>query len=644
MKNLNNINNLVNIANTSKDNKITSIDKLNKQTFKGVDFNEIKEIKQQIKEIEELEIINEYITSEINEQENNNNNEEIINELKYGYEPLGIRGEDNYIFSNIRQSLVVLASKDFNKLKMINIFGRSYLDENYSIIDNKGNFRGHDLLTLQDNIIMDCIRLGNYSIENVKGYGIFQDPLDKGELIINTEKIWGTSKDFNNSRIRGRNIFNNERDLKINKNQAQATKKDVDTIIDILGTWKFKRGIQDINLQLGWILCAPFAGVLKWRTHESLTGMRGTGKSTLNKFIKNLLGNLSVEFDGASTEPGIRQAMGLSSGAILLDESEADGSKLANILAMLRSASSGIMRAMGTSDQKGQIFELRMAGLLSGIVPPKLNGADSSRFLRIELDPRDTNETGEVKKTHPYLLKESLQEELGRRITMTMIKNYKLFDRIIEDTRLLLLKDGSDSRYADTYGAIIASSFLLTNLVVDISKIEESNKNKVVGNVLQEYSEEMLRNYIKTFNFENEKTQNAFSDEEELLKQILITEISNDELKKENVLQFVLGYHENSAERASIKNLLGRYGIRTEKENNEIFIYIDCDDNKLKSLLRYTRFANGDLKAVLCRINDADIVKKEMSIGNIRRNRTSLIKIRLDSEKFGNNENNEIEF
>lgn len=640
MKNLNNIINLVNIANTVKNNELISVEELNKQTFKGVDFNEIKEIKQQIKEIEEIEEIDEYEISETNED----NNEETINELKYGYKALGIRGEDNYIFSNIRQSLIVLASKDFNKLKMVNIFGRNYLDENYSIIDNKGNFKGHDLLTLQDNIIMDCIRLGNYSIENVKGYGIFQDPLNKGELIINTEKIWGTSKDFDNSRIRGRNIFNNERDLKINKNQTQATKKDVDTIIDILGTWKFKRGLQDINLQLGWILCAPFAGVLKWRTHESLTGMRGTGKSTLNKFIKNLLGNLSVEFDGASTEPGIRQAMGLSSGAILLDESEADGSKLANILAMLRSASSGIMRAMGTSDQKGQIFELRMAGLLSGIVPPKLNGADSSRFLRIELDTRDTKETGEVKKTHPYLLKESLQEELGKRITMTMIKNYKLFNRIVEDTRLLLLKDGSDSRYADTYGAIIASSFLLTNLVVDVSKLEESDKNKVTGNVLQEYSEEMLKNYIKSFNFENEKTQNAFSDEEELLKQILITEISNDELKKENVLQFVLGYHENILERASIKNLLGRYGIRTEKENNEVYIYIDCDDNKLKSLLRYTRFANGDLKAVLCRISDADIVKKEMSIGNIRRNRTSLIKIRLDNEKFGSNENNEIEF
>lgn len=641
MKNLNNIINLVNTVNTVKDNKLISVEELDKRTFKGVDLNEIEEIKQQIKEIEEID---EYEINEINENSNENSNEKITNELKYGYEPLGIRGEDNYIFSNIRQSLVVLASKDFNKLKMINIFGRNYLDENYSITDNKGNFKGHDLLTLQDNIIMDCIRLGNYSIENIKGYGIFQDPLNKGELIINTEKIWGTSKDFDNSRIRGRNIFNNERDLKINKNQAQATKKDVDTIIDILGTWKFKRGLQDINLQLGWILCAPFAGVLKWRTHESLTGMRGTGKSTLNKFIKNLLGNLSVEFDGASTEPGIRQAMGLSSGAILLDESEADGSKLANILAMLRSASSGIMRAMGTSDQKGQIFELRMAGLLSGIVPPKLNGADSSRFLRIELDPRDIKETGEIKKTHPYLLKESLQEELGKRITMTMIKNYKLFDRIIEDTRIILLKDGSDSRYADTYGSIIASSFLLTNLVIDTSKIKESDKNKVIGNVLQEYSEEMLRNYIKSFNFENEKTQNAFSDEEELLKQILITEISNDELKKENILQFVLLYHKNASDRASIKNLLGRYGIRTEKENNEVYIYIDCDDNKLKSLLRYTRFANGDLKAVLCRISDADIVKKEMSIGNIRRSRTSLIKIKLDSEKFSSNEDNEIEF
>lgn len=383
----------------------------------------------------------------------------VFGQLENGYQALGIKGTDNYVFSNYRQSLIILSSKDFTKANIINIFGKSFLNQKYSITDDKGHFKGYDMTALQNDVVEACIREGNYNIENIKGYGIFANPLSKGNLIVNTENIWGTATDFNGKRIRGKFIFNNEKNLFIEKENLQVSKKDIERLVAILETWKFKRGVQDIRLQLGWILCAPFAGVLKWRTHESLTGRRGTGKSTLQEFIKNLLGQLALLFEGSSSEPGIRQAMGNSSGAILLDESEADGVKLASILAMLRAASSGIKKALGTSDQKGNTFELRMAGLLSGIVPPKLNGADNSRFLKIELDVRDET------KRNVDLLDINFQEELGKKLIMTMVNNFKLFEELIIKVRISLLDKGADSRYADTYGALIASSFLILKLV-----------------------------------------------------------------------------------------------------------------------------------------------------------------------------------
>lgn len=577
-----------------------------------------------------LTIISSALKIAVEEENNANYSKEIVvnkissavssamNDLEYGYIALGIKGQSNYVFSNYRQSLVVLGANDFSKQNLINIVGKKYLDENYEKLNDKGAFVGYDLASFQDDCVNACISEGNYNIENIKGYGIFADPLSKNHLIINTEQIWGTCPTFDKKRIRAKTIFNNEKDLMIEENQPQISRGQVKRLSDLLMTFNFTRSKQDMRLLMGWILMAPFAGVSKWRTHGSLTGRRGTGKSTLQELIKNLLGAFAKIFEGSSSEPGLRQAMGNSSGALLLDESEADGAKLASILAMLRAASSGIQKALGTSDQKGNVFELRMAGFLSGVVPPALKGADNSRFLKIELDIRNE------KNKNVDIFDVEWQEQVGKELIITMIKNFKLLNELITKVRVNLLNSGADSRYADTYGALIASSFLILELV------DDAFLDPFADNEIRSYTNEQLDDYINEFDFENEKAQSDFSDEDELLKQIFITEVASDDLKKENILQFILGYHLEKAEKSHIKNLLGRFGIKTEKEDGEIYVFLDCEDNKLKTMLKNTRFASGDLKAVLKRVKYSEEVGKEISIGNIRRSRKSLIKIKLD--------------
>ena len=558
-----------------------------------------------------------------------------ITDSNIGYVALGVKELDNYIFSNYRQTLVVLKSNSFTKENMVNIFGKKFLDDNYSKYSDKGFFMGYDLVQLQDDLINQCVMEGNYDIENVKGYGIFADPLSKKHLIVNTSKIWGTCDTYDKKRIRGKTIFSNQKDLKLNEDQVQISKEEVKRFENLLKTWNFSRGDQDIKLIAGWILMAPLAGVSKWRTHASLTGRRGTGKSTLQETINNFLGKFSKMFEGSSSEAGLRQQMGNSSGALLLDESEADGVKLAQILAMLRASSSGSQKALGTQDQNGAIFELKMAGLLGGIVPPDLKGADNSRFLKIELGIRDESIENDD------LFNIEWQEEVGLKTIMTMVKNYHILLDLINKVRILFLNKGYDGRYADTYGPLIASSFLFFELIedpiIDASTDPFDDKSELYQvNHIKEYTVKDIENYLDKFNFDKEKEQSKYSDEEELLTRIFTTEITNDELQRDTIIKFILGYHlPNCSQKGAIKNLLGNYGIKTERdEDDELYVFFDCSDLKLKQILSKSRFGSGDIKAVLKRVQYAEEMNKQVRIGGTKRSAGSLIKLRLDKDKY----------
>lgn len=71
-----------------------------------------------------------------------------ITDSNIGYVALGVKELDNYIFSNYRQTLVVLKSNSFTKENMVNIFGKKVLDDNYSKYSDKGFVMCYDFVQL----------------------------------------------------------------------------------------------------------------------------------------------------------------------------------------------------------------------------------------------------------------------------------------------------------------------------------------------------------------------------------------------------------------------------------------------------------------------------------------------------------------
>ena len=552
-----------------------------------------------------------------------------INKLKViekseGFIPLGYNGQINYVWTKYKNTIIEFTSKELNKNFLLSNFGFNFSFEKYGYVDKKG-VEGIDTNKFIEDLVDKCVKAGIYSFDKQKGGGIFKDPFDKNYLIINTTNIWGTNPNFENKRIIDKIIYEQCLDLEIEKETKQATKEEILEYFETIESFNFVKK-QQANLLFGWIVSCFLIGDLNWRTHANITAARGSGKSLLQELIKNTLNKFAILGDGESTEAGIRQFVKNNHIAVLLDEAEADGQRLAKILTMFRGASSGSKIMKGTSDGKGTKFELKIQGLITGVVPPALTETDNSRFLRLEMKPKEKVEM-------KALLKDSdRQKEIGKGLAMCLINNYKLFKDVCKITRAFVLDIATESRYADTYTVPIAASFFILNLHTELKDVKTLfNKDATSSENLKiKRIEAKIKKYINSLELNSDLDSKDNKEEEYFFNELLKTEIS-DSIGKYSIIELLRGLYKNLNEESKnreVVNLLGRYGIKFDKEKLKLFI--DTKSLNLKQLLKNERYKNADLMFILKRIEGSEIVKDRIIIGGIRCGRSTVISLNVE--------------
>ncbi len=525
-----------------------------------------------------------------------------------GFVALGYNNEINYIWSNFKQDIFKLKSADLKPNNLRNILGDEYIYTNYQDIDLKGN-NSINYSGLVSDIINQCQKAGVYNIDKQRGAGIWKDL--NGELVVNTKKIFSTNKSFDGSRIQKDGVYIFSKDLGITSTTEQADNKDIDTAFNILKSFNWTRGEQDAKLFFGWILHSYVTGALKWRSHSYVSGEGGAGKSTLQKFVSFMLNKNSILIDGASTEAGIRQKIGNNSCAVLVDESEASERKMLSILNMFRSASSSSVVLRGTSDGAGQDFKLQFCGLLTGIVPLYFNQADNGRYLKLELQPI----TDKSK-----ILKEMFDEEfinsLGERLQMFMIKNFKKLEAINKIVHYEMAKNNSE-RYADTFGVLISSSYLVLH---------------------NDTTEENIKKYVSEFDFSDEKERSTHKDHDEALETLLSREvIDSDGKNKTSLINYIYdAYYKFSVQNDKKEFIkangeLSKFGIRV-LDKDTLNILIDCSRTGLRGLFKDSRFEYGDISKVLQRVSNCTVHKEPKQIAGLQKR--GCLEIKLDDTKY----------
>jgi hypothetical protein len=224
-----------------------------------------------------------------------------------------------------------------------------------------------------------------------------------------------------------------------------------------LQTWSWGRPKVDPLIVLGFLAAAPMSGALRWRPSAFLVGDKAVGKSTLQNFMKLLLGDGVIKTDD-TTEAGIYQRLGMDALPVQIDELEAgaDNRRVMAVVSLARIAASGGLRLRGGQDHKGIEFVARSCFFFSAINPPPLNAADWSRLAVLSVHKLDPDKVASAP-----VLSEQLLADAGRKMLRRLLDNWHQFDGLFDDYRAALQRGGHDSRGCDTYGTFLAAAHVL---------------------------------------------------------------------------------------------------------------------------------------------------------------------------------------
>ena len=195
---------------------------------------------------------------------------------------------------------------------------------------------------------------------------------------------------------------------------------------------------------------------MDWRPLVWVTGDAGTGKSTLQKLIRHVMGGEGAILQSTdATEASLRQFLLQSTVPVALDEieAEAEGKKVQSVVKLARQAASGGVILRGGADHKGQEFKARSAFMFSSILVPPLLDQDISRIALLELMPLRRDET-------PPKIEPRHWSKIGRGLRTRIIDGWPRLHDTLEAYRMALARAGHSARGCDQFGTLLAMADL----------------------------------------------------------------------------------------------------------------------------------------------------------------------------------------
>jgi len=387
---------------------------------------------------------------------------------------LGVKGSMYYYLDELNQ-LRELSAKEHSKNNIASLFGRQLgkVYEYYpraKMEDGEWIVTGWQAEKVVEDLQVACAKRGVWDPKDrVRGAGAWCGEDDELILHCGDKIILIPQYDEDGNRVAdgweesvilkpdviGRSVYpaapagpmpHMDRQIAGSDGPAQA-------VLDILNTWNWKRHDLDAYMLFSWICAAYLGGALEWRPHCWLGGGAGTGKSSLQRLIDNLLNDMCLSITDP-TAAAIWQTLGSASLPVKIDEGEAeeDDRAIQNVIKLARHASSGGKVTRGGQDHKSHEFLIRSPFLYSSVLIPALKGTDKSRIAVLDL--------GDLLNSEPPNTSPKRMKDLGRRIFRRVVDGWVRLPQALEQYRAALQKEGLDSRACDQYGTLLAASDL----------------------------------------------------------------------------------------------------------------------------------------------------------------------------------------
>ena len=298
----------------------------------------------------------------------------------FPFRVLGVADDGKGYFLDRHERLAAMALGSITSNKLLTLASLTYWQREYAAGKDMSR---NDWTAATDAVMEVCGRL-DFDHERVRGRGAWREP--DGRLCYHDGfKTIGEPCDKRTY------LRMSRRDIGLDSPHPDLS--DLTAILDIVGKLNFETRADMIRC-LAWSTLAPFAGALPWRPAGLLTGRSEAGKSEVVRYIINPLAMPIIASGGESTEAGVRQAVGINSMAIVIDEADTDTPKKRqrrdDVLSLMRqSTSDETPKALkGTIDGKGMRFTLRSMFLFAAISPEVESIADDNRLFRVNMETK----------------------------------------------------------------------------------------------------------------------------------------------------------------------------------------------------------------------------------------------------------------
>lgn len=333
-------------------------------------------------------------------------------------------------------------------------------------------------------LMQQCVAAGVYDPTDLRGRGVWMDPDAKGgeRIILNSGADLLLTRPNETPRevpyVQLKSNFIYEKSPALIKDHGlevdylnTATDADGRMIRELCNLARWESPIYG-DLLAGWIATAIVCGALKWRTHAWVTGNQGSGKTTvINEIAGACIGSVGIYPMGATTEAGIRQAVGNDARPVIFDEAEGqkgmEERRQAVIQLMRQSSSEGRGRIMkGSANHTAVAFTMRSSFLMSSIGVGLKEAADLTRTAVLTIKPLEAFTYGERKDLEVQWEKflstaHSMRPDMPQRLLARQMSNMFTLKENIETFKEVIASSLGNRRLGDQLGTLLAGAYSL---------------------------------------------------------------------------------------------------------------------------------------------------------------------------------------
>lgn len=419
--------------------------------------------------------------------------------------PFKILGHnDGHYYFLPRASGQIFSSSATGLANMANLFRLAPLEYWNDNFNQDGKMNSRKVAEFVANaLIAECHEIGVFRPHHVRGLGAWIDGKQQvlhcgNELIVNGESI--RPHEFKSAFVYPM------REAIIRIDVPPLPNRDAVKLRDICKSLSWDSPLSG-ELLAGWCVIAPVCAALKWRPHIWITGESQSGKTTvLEKIVVPIVGAWALRVDGGTTEPALRQILGVDGRPIIYDEAEPDTQRdrviMEQVLQLVRRASSGGNVIKGGQNGEAIQYNVRSAFCFSGINPAIKHRADESRISQLVIKRANFEGADEYyqelsKKIRQVITPEFCAGLLARTVANlpTILHNADVFSDAAAEVLC-------DRRAADQIGSMLAGLFLLTSTkridldaAVDWIRRNEWNQHTAVA---EDSDPQRLITYIST--------------------------------------------------------------------------------------------------------------------------------------------------